>query len=242
MERILTRLDEHLHKNDYAGAERHLLYWITEKKNTPAVTLPLYNELMGLYRKLGRHDEAIRAAQTALSLVKENGIEEHPTAATTYLNAATVLHAAKRTEEGIPYFERARAIYERELAPGDTRLGGLYNNMALALVALSRFREANELYLRAIAVMEKAEYGMTEIAITYLNMADAAVAEHGMTDAEETVASLLEKAKTLLEDHPRRDGHYAFVCEKCASVFGYYGYFRYAKELKERAARIYEGS
>ncbi|MBE6656676.1 MAG: tetratricopeptide repeat protein [Ruminococcaceae bacterium] len=242
MERILARLDEHLHKNDYAAAERHLLYWLEEKKDVPAVALPLYNELMGLYRKLSRHDEAIHAAETALSLVKENGIEEHPTAATTYLNAATVLHAAKKTEKSIPLFEKARAIYERELSPYDTRLGGLYNNMALALVALSRFAEANELYLRAIAVMENAEDGGTEIAITYLNMADAAVAEHGLTEAEAAVTDLLEKAKELLEEHPKKDGHYAFVCEKCASVFGYYGHFRYEKELSERARRIYEGA
>ena len=36
------------------------------------------------------------------------------------------------------------------------------------------------------------------------------------------------------------DGYYAFVCEKCASVFGYYGRFVYEGELLERARRIYE--
>jgi hypothetical protein len=40
----------------------------------------------------------------------------------------------------------------------------------------------------------------------------------------------------------QRDGYYAFVCEKCASVFAYYGDFLYAEELEERAKRIYEGS
>ena len=40
----------------------------------------------------------------------------------------------------------------------------------------------------------------------------------------------------------KRDGYYAFVCEKCASVFGYYGHFAYEKELYERSRRIYEGS
>ena len=48
------------------------------------------------------------------------------------------------------------------------------------------------------------------------------------------------KAMKILDDYENRDGYYAFVCEKCASVFGYYGHFFYEKELKERAKAIYE--
>ena len=50
------------------------------------------------------------------------------------------------------------------------------------------------------------------------------------------------RTKELLENYTLRDGYYAFVCEKCASVFGYYGFFMYEKELHERSRRIYEGS
>ena len=52
--------------------------------------------------------------------------------------------------------------------------------------------------------------------------------------------AFFKKAEALLENHQKRDGYYAFVCEKCASVFGYYGHFFYADELKKRAGRIYE--
>ena len=37
-----------------------------------------------------------------------------------------------------------------------------------------------------------------------------------------------------------RDGYYAFVCEKCAPVFGYYGYFLTEQELNRRAREIYD--
>ena len=37
-----------------------------------------------------------------------------------------------------------------------------------------------------------------------------------------------------------RDGYYAFVCEKCAPVFGYYGYFLTERELNRRAREIHE--
>ena len=43
------------------------------------------------------------------------------------------------------------------------------------------------------------------------------------------------------EDLPR-NGYYAFVCEKCAPVFGYYGYFLTERELKRRAREIYDGA
>lgn len=241
-DRILTKLDEYLHQNDYTAAERHLRYWQTEAKaaqNAPQELL-VTNELMGLYRKLVKKDEALSCVQSALSLIDSQGIGEQVGSATTYLNAATVYKAFGMAEQSLPLFERARRIYEAKLPPSDSRLGGLYNNMALTLVDLRRFSEADALYRRAIGVMEQIENGSLEVAITYLNMASAAEAEHGLLDADEQIGSLLDRAEALLEGHPNQDGYYAFVCEKCASVFGYYGRFWYEAQLKERARRIYD--
>ena len=136
-------------------------------------------------------------------------------------------------------FDRARAVYESKLAGDDERLGGLYNNMALALVDLCRFDEAEALYRRAIAVMERVADGAPELAITYLNMASAEEARVGIEEADGKIQEYLDIAEGLLESHPKRDGDYAFVCEKCASVFDYYGRFVYAAEISERARRIY---
>ncbi len=244
IDRVLTKLDEHLHRNDYDAAKRHLLYWKGEAEliGDSRALLPICNELMGLYRKLGQTDEALASVKDALSVIDALGLDGQTAAATTYLNAATVLQAAGRSEEGLPLFEKAKAIYEDTLSPRDERLGGLYNNMALTLTALSRFAEARALYEKAIAVMEKAKDGGPEIAITHLNIADTLEAEHGLLAGEAEITAHLEKAKALLEAHENKNGHYAFVCEKCAPVFGYFGYFRYEKELAARARRIYEGS
>ena len=115
--------------------------------------------------------------------------------------------------------------------------------MALALVSLGRFEEADVLYHKAISVMEKAKNGELEVAITYLNMANAAEARSGLEEADEEIQRLLQKAETLL-DTPSlpRNGYYAFVCEKCAPTFSYYGWFFYAEELNGRVKKIYEGS
>ena len=240
--RILERLDEHLGRNDYVSAERHLLYWLSESRGAcdGRTELLIRNELMGLYRKLGREADALACASAALSKIDELGVAEQVGSATTYLNAATVYKAFGRAADAMPLFERARAIYERELEGDDSRLGGLYNNMALALVDLSRFDEANALYIRAIDVMKRTDGGDLEVAITYLNMASAAEAECGLVDADERIQKYLDDAESILEAHEKRDGYYAFVCEKCASVFGYYGRFFYENELTERARRIYE--
>ena len=244
VDRVLSRLDDYLHKNDYAAATRHLLYWLSEAETSRdcVAELPIRNELMGLYRKLGCREDALAMANTAKERIDSWKIGDNVGAATTYLNCATVYKAFGMAKDALPLFEKARTIYENSLTDSDPRLAGLYNNMALALVDLSRFREADELYEKAISIMEHTENGSLEVAITYLNLASAREAELGLEDAAEAIAAYAKKAEELLEACEKRNGYYAFVCEKCASVFDYYGYFAYARELKDRARRIYEGT
>ena len=241
---ILAELDTYLHKNDYVGAEKYLLALRqdAEESRDLHTLVTVFNEMMGLYRKLGRESEAIVSVDAALDTIARLGAERQIGSATTYLNSATVYKAFGRVEQALPLFYQAREIYENKLSPDDKRLGGLYNNMGLALVDAGRFEEAYELYAKAIEVMERHEDGAPEVAITYLNMASAAEAQLGLEAAEEKIQEYLSAAEALLESHQNRDGYYAFVCEKCASVFGYYGHFFYEKELTERARRIYEGA
>ena len=244
-DRVMQKLDEHLGRNDYVSAKRHLLYWLAEAEvlRDDNGMLLINNELMGLSRKLGEKEQALAYAQKALDLIKRMNIEENVGAATTYLNCATVYKAFDRAEEAISLFERAKAVYEKNLSPQDERLGGLYNNMALALVDLKRFEEADELYCKALEVMQKSEGREPELAITYLNIATAAEVRFGREDAREVIEECAKSAMNLLETGKNRtDGDYAFVCEKCAPVFGYYGYKDYEKELTERCRRIYEGT
>lgn len=243
-ERVLNKLDELLSRNDYASAEKHILYWIDEANaiNDKRCKLLLTNELAGLYRKLLREEDALKTVQDALELVKDMGIENNIGAGTTYINCATVLKAFGRAEESIPIFEKALDVYNEKLESNDKRFGGLYNNMALSLVDLKRFQEAYKLYDKAISIMEKHKDGLLEVAITYLNIASAKETELGLEDAESIIEEYLYKAMKILDDYEMKDGYYAFVCDKCASVFGYYGFFAYQNDLTKRAREIYERS
>lgn len=244
-DRVLDKLDSLLRGNDYAAAKRLLQYWLSEAEYSGdgQGALLMNNELMGLCRKLKEKENAIKYAADALCLVNKLNIEDNVGAATTYLNSATVYKAFGMAKEAIPLFEKAKAIYERDLDFNDDRLAGLYNNMALALVDVGQFIKAGEFYEKALSVLENVPDKEPEQAITYLNMATAEETEKGFIEAKAAIEELIKKAMAAMEiGKERKDGNYAFVCEKCATVFGYYGYEEYARQLMERCRRIYEGT
>ncbi|MBR3311734.1 MAG: tetratricopeptide repeat protein [Solobacterium sp.] len=241
--RIIEKMDEYMSRRDYTGAERHLKYWLEEAKLGQDLRgqLMIRNEMIGHYRKTGEKENAFANIEEALRLVSVMDFDGTISAGTTYTNAATAYHAFGEYEKAIALFEKAKPVYE---SSGNTRpdlLGGLYNNMALTYTALNRFPEAYDLYEKAYAVMGQLEGGVLEQAITCLNMADLTEAEYGPEEGEKRIYELVDKAYDLLNDPDvKRDGYYAFVCEKCAPSFSYYGYFMAADELKKRAEAIYE--
>lgn len=241
---IINELDAILAVNDYVSAERFLRDRIAlaDEQGDEKTKLSLLNELMGLCRKVGKRDEAYEATDAALRLCARMGLSGSVTDGTTHVNAATVYKAFGDAEAALPLYRRAREIYEYALDRHDGRLGGLYNNMALALVDVGNYSEADELYRRALEVMSHNRYGQLEMAITYLNMANAAEYERGLVEAEDYINDCIDRARELLDtpDVPR-NGYYAFVCEKCAPTFGYYGYFLDEREYSERAKNIYSG-
>ena len=242
-QRIIQKMNDYMSRRDYAGAERHLKYWLEEAKLgfDKRGELLIRNELVGHFRKTANKEGAFESAKEALRLIKELDFEENVSAGTTYTNIATAYNAFGENEKSIQYFEKARAVYESNERTSPELLGGLYNNMALTYTALGEFDKAFELYEKALGVMENAPNGELEQAITYLNMADLKEAELGNEKAESIVFDYLDKAQELLDTPTlRRDGYYAFVCEKCAPSFEYYGYFLVAKDLNKRAEEIYE--
>ena len=242
-QRVVQKLDDYMSRRDYDGAERHLLYWLSEAErgNDLRGELLVRNELVGHYRKAGDRDKAFAHAERALALVDELELAGSVSAGTTYVNAATANSAFGEHERALELFEKAKTVYEAERRTQKHLLGGLYNNMALSCQALGRYDEAFALYEKAMDAMSGVAYGELEQAITCLNMADAVAGRDGIEDGEGQIFALLDRAYDLLQtpDVPR-SGYYAFVCEKCAPTFSYYGYFAAAQELEQEAKAIYE--
>ncbi len=241
--RVFEKLDAYLAHEEYAAAERHLLYWLSEAEtgNDLQGKLTLFNELIGLYRKCGKEAEGLEAVDSALKTLKTLGIEETVTGGTTYLNAATGLKAFGQAEEALPLYRKAIEVYEKELPKDDGRLAGLYNNMALALVDLSLFDEAEEKYEKALTVLTTHPENAGEAAITWLNLADLYHAKFGLEDGDEKINACLEKAETLLHaPEIPENAAFAYILEKCAPVFGYYGWFLAEQEFSEMEKTIRE--
>ena len=172
--RIIEKMDEYMSRRDYAGAERHLLYWLEEAKLGADARgeLMIRGELIGHFRKTGNREAALREVDAALALLKRMDFENSISAGTTYVNSATALSAFGEHERALSLFENARRIYESAPGTAAELLGGLYNNMALDLAALGRYAEAERLYDLAMEKMLGVPGGGLEAAITCLNRAD----------------------------------------------------------------------
>ena len=242
-QRVIEKMDEYMSRRDYAGAERHLLYWLAEAQlgGDKRGELLIRNELVGHYRKVGDRDKALENGDKALALLDELDFDGTISSGTTYTNVATACNAFGENQRALALFEKARAVYEAAPRTRPELLGGLYNNMALTCVALEQFDRAFTLYDMAMDAMGQVPGGVLEQGITCLNMANAVEAQEGMEAGEHRIYELVDRAWELLDDPSApRDGYYAFVCEKCAPTFSYYGYFAAAEELNERAKQIYE--
>ena len=66
-ERIIRKMDEYMSRRDYAGAERHLKYWLEEAKmgNDRRGELLIRNELVGHFRKTGNRDSKLELSITS---------------------------------------------------------------------------------------------------------------------------------------------------------------------------------
>jgi tetratricopeptide (TPR) repeat protein len=113
-QRIMEKVDEYMSRRDYAGVERHLLYWLEEAKlgHDQRGELMIRNELVGHYRKTGDREKAFLHAEAALKLLDALGFEGTITAGTTCVNAATAYQAFGEPERAFAIFERARKSYE----------------------------------------------------------------------------------------------------------------------------------
>ena len=239
--RVLEKLDEAFSKKDFDFAERLLDNWIAEAKaiGDNQGSLSLFNEKIGLYRKLNRKMECLAAIDSTLQMVEVLKLQNTLIGATSFINAATGYNAFELFDDAVSLYKRAENVLNN-LPSCEDRLAALYNNMASALVGQKNYDEADNAYNNAIQLLEHQSNSATELAITYLNMADMITAQYGYENVEGKVNTYLDKAESLLDSVRQYDSYYAFVCEKCAPVFGYYGFFLTKNKFLKRAEDIYE--
>lgn len=118
----------------------------------------LANNEAVLRSRQGRHDDALRGHQRALSLREAVFGPDSPLAARSHNNVGVTLRAMGRPKEAIAEFERALAIEERALTPDHPAVADTLNNLANALHEVGDNRTAAEHLQRSLAIRERA-YG-----------------------------------------------------------------------------------
>ena len=70
--RVIDKMDEYMSRRDYAGAGRHLLYWLDEAVLGRDLRgeLVIRNELIGHYRKTAEEEKALEQIDRALALLE----------------------------------------------------------------------------------------------------------------------------------------------------------------------------
>ena len=242
--RISQRLDELMGQGEYAQAENLLKFWIAEAQanGDQQGEFMVYNEMMGYYRKVGRKEEGYETINKALELLPTLEYENTVSGATCYTNAATVYTAFNEPEKALKLFKKAEEIYLANLTNNEYKFASLCNNMALALVQLKEFAEANIYYRKSLDVLEDCPQSELEKAMAWLNIADAVIAQKGVSeDSENEIVEYLYNAQLCLDDESvERDSYYAFVADKCYPIYEYFQWYSYAEELKERIREINE--
>lgn len=239
---LISKLDSFFARNDLQGAEGFLESSLLEARRLGdwSAEVSILSEQMGFFRRNNKKEEGLRAVDEGIALIYAHSLQTTVSGGTILLNAATTLKAFGEKERSMEVFLVAKATLEAKLSPADYRLAGLYNNMALTLVDLSQYGEAEEYYFKALSILEKTDMGQNERAVTYCNMA---YMYYNQNPEDDRINEVMEKAEALLEDESvTRDGYYAFTISKCLSAFEFFGYFLFAERLKKRAEEIYEGN
>ena len=237
--RIMEKLNELFSKNDLPAVGRLLAYWENEARilHDDRGLLEILNELIGYYRRTSEKEKGLAAVNEAFTLIEQKGICDTVSSGTVYLNGATTMKSFGKTAEAMPYYEKARGIYEKHLDADDYKFAALYNNISSAYKDLGEIQKAEESCYAAIEILKGKEDCLGEIAVTLVNIA------HLYYDADpldERIYDVMDKAwDCLMSEKNTRDGDFAFLCSKCYPSFGYFGYFEREAELKRLVERIY---
>lgn len=240
--RILEKLDGLFSTNDLEAAERLLEYWENEAVRIcdDRGLLEILNEEIGFYRRVSKKDKALKAVYNAFDIINKFNDPESVSFATVYLNGATTLKAFGRTSEAMPYYMKAKSVYDKKLAPNDYMLAAFYNNISSAYKDLEDFDKCEESCIKAIEILRSNGGYLGEIAVTLINLAHLYYERDPFN--ERTYEFMDEAFQNLMSDKNEHDGNFAFICSKCYPSFGFFGYFEREAELKSLMEKIYEGT
>ena len=191
-----------------------------ENAGDEAGLLTVLNETLGFYRSQGRHKENQWIVQRALELAARMGLTTGTSEAwaTTLINCATSMRAAKQYDQAEDLYHQAQSVCRHSLAPTDRRLAALHNNLSMLYSETNRPDKA-ELELReALRIIEASSVNPDadiDVASSHTNLALTLLTEHKLEGAHWHAAKALEIYRTGNLEH---SAHYASALAGFAQV------------------------
>nr|WP_243394263.1 DUF4037 domain-containing protein [Bifidobacterium parmae] len=197
-----------------------------ENAGDEAGLLTVLNETMGFYRSQGRHEENQWIVQRAIELALHMGLEGTEAWATTLINCATAMRAAKRYDQSEDLYRQALACAERNYDPTDRRLAALHNNLSMLYSETDRIDKAEAELREALRIIESSSVNPDadiDVASSHTNLALVLLQEGKLEEADRHAAKALEIYAT---GHLEHSAHYASALAGLAQVR--YAEHRYA--------------
>ena len=160
-----------------------------ENAGDEAGLLTVLNETMGFYRSQGRHKENQWIVQRSLELAARMGLTTGTSEAwaTTLINCATSMRAAKQYDQAEDLYHQAQSVCRHSLAPTDRRLAALHNNLSMLYSETNRPDKA-ELELReALRIIEASSVNPDadiDVSSSHTNLALTLLTEHKLEDSQ----------------------------------------------------------
>lgn len=240
MEEIVRQYDSLMGQERWKEAEALLVYCrdAAAHRGDRALELSACAELMGFYRMRSIREGFDAAWERSQELLAELDAAD-ASRGSILIGGATGLVAFDRAEEALPVYQKAYGCYLRALRPDDYRFAALFNNLSSALIRCGRYDQAEEHMKMALDVLEKHPHH-PDLGTTWVNLAQL----YARMDPDgERVRACLDRAAEIFDDPEMVwDGYYAHTLQKCAGAFADFGYDAEARDLRERAALIYEGT
>ncbi|MBR2782929.1 MAG: tetratricopeptide repeat protein [Firmicutes bacterium] len=206
-ESILRRADALFDADRAEDAVRFMEESLTEAEAEGdwQTRLALLNEVMGYYRSTGRLERAGTLAEQALDILAAHELEQTLAGATTRLNVATLRRAEGRPGEALSLYRQVELVYRQQGLSRDIRLGGLYNNMAVASLETGRRADAVSFSRAALQALPDSGEAAGERASVLTTLAAALL--QGGPSGEDEAEACLDQALSLYENEAAGDPH-----------------------------------
>lgn len=234
------QLDALVAEGNLAEAEPFLTDALARSASDPAAQLMIRNELMGLYRSISRHADAVAQAESALALARDMGITATDAWVTTLINAATALRAAGQHERALDHYRSAYDAAQTLMAPTDRRLAALHNNLSIAYSDLGESERARTELEKALDILRAATTdpdGDLEIATTLTNLA---LVVFTLGDTDQAAAYAESSMRIFAAGGNEENPHYASALAGHAEASYRLGRYRDAVDLYRRALELIE--